>query len=163
MKAQIITIMGTAFVSLLAMQPVAVQAQIDAQGEAAIAPPISGHAINTKGTGGNRTRQNDLTAAQKAFDKIIGSKAFIAVEEGGDVKGMRQMLAGTGFNVITPDPQLTAICVPPYGVLVWGWYQVYGPNANNGNTVEWYSAYGQYCYRGGRIAVLANPPINYPD
>lgn len=121
------------------------------------------HAINTKGTGSNNGKFTCATAKKhkdwielNSYCYVVQSKKFNQAGKRGDVETMQQMLAKTSLSSADPDPLLIPQCIPPYGVLVWGWYIIIGPNGPQ-------NLYGQYCARGGLVSELNEDLFSYPD
>jgi hypothetical protein len=120
-------------------------------------------AANTKTMAATKEATN--AAAQKAFQTVIQTKEFIALEQAGDVAGMQQSLVGTNV-VVEPSPQLGPNCIPPYGVLAWGLQLHYGTHTyfnSSSNTYVTHTAndahWVEYCKRGGGgIGEVGLPP-----
>jgi hypothetical protein len=100
---------------------------------------------------GNASTATQLQNISNAISGVMLTDAFKRAERASDIRTMRALLSEYGLQVLDPEPQLTPICRPPYGVASWGWGNFNG---------TW--MYGWICSRNGGTG-LGNAPIDLPD
>jgi hypothetical protein len=99
----------------------------------------------------NVLSQAALLKGEEVFWNVTNSSDFVTAEQNLDFDTMFSMLNAQGIPQ-NPKWAEVGLCLPP-NYWVNQLTQIYGPNPNDNNIVEWYLGWMPVCTRGTRIVV----------